>query len=514
VPAGDGLTGEHAEAIGQAYELIESAQGELYPDEVEEAAGRIGQPEWWDVQVLLHFARSLAVIHSGRDDSAHVRTMLDVAVALDDPALLALALAVSAGRRVSAQRPLDLSESAASPLVQAAVLLDDDGGPVVHRVAALIEVALVAHALGLWEIALEQYERTHEALDGDHDPRWGPTARRQRTVLYVNRVELLLDWACAEAMIGDWAGAAARAAATLPGCRDAVAPDWPPSWVRQFDGHLFLLAAIAGREFEGGPPDPAVEALGAAIRAARADDSGRAALLARGLADRFGLSVPQHTWLLTLQLASREPGAAAAARFADELVRLRWNDRQVRMSSMRDAIAVERGRREHDQLRREIITDHLTGLANRRGYHAYLTALLETGPATGVGDYAAMMIDVDKFKQVNDQFGHDVGDLVLARIAGILSANVRPIDLAARLGGDEFVVILAEVQPGVSQARAQAILDAVRDHPWHDVAAGLSVSISVGLHHGGREELPTLLGDADRHLYRAKNEGRSRVATG
>src|SRR6185369_11481970 len=126
-------------------------------------------------------------------------------------------------------------------------------------------------------------------------------------------------------------------------------------------------------------PDPAVEALGAAIRAARADDSGRAAILARGLADRFGLSVPQHTWLLTLQLASREPGAAAAARFADELVRLRWNDRQVRMSSMRDAIAVERGRREHDQLRREIITDHLTGLANRRGYHAYLTALLETG---------------------------------------------------------------------------------------------------------------------------------------
>jgi len=103
---------------------------------------------------------------------------------------------------------------------------------------------------------------------------------------------------------------------------------------------------------------------------------------------------------------------------------------------------------------------------------------------------------------------------VLARIAAILSAGVRPVDLAARLGGDEFVVILAEVQPAVSRARAQAILDAVRDHPWDEVARGLRVSISVGLHHGGREELPTLLGDADRHLYQAKSEGRSRVATG
>jgi PleD family two-component response regulator len=85
-------------------------------------------------------------------------------------------------------------------------------------------------------------------------------------------------------------------------------------------------------------------------------------------------------------------------------------------------------------------------------------------PAAEPGGSAAMMIDVDRFKQVNDRFGHDVGDRVLAAVAGILSVNVRPMDLAARLGG--------------------------------------------------REELPTLLGDADRHLYRAENEGRSRVATG
>jgi len=401
--------------------------------------------------------------------------------------------------------------------VRAAVLLDEEDSPVVHRAAALIEVAGVAHALGLWELALEHYDRTRKALDSDDDPRWRSTTDRQRTVLAVNRVELLLDWAAAEAMVGDWPAAAERAAAAIPGSRELIRPGWPRTWVRQYQGHLHLLAAIAGEPPGVAQPTgegefvPGIQALGAAIRAARVADTDRAAALAQGLAERFGHAVPLHVWLLALQTAGRHRGAEAAGRFADELVLLRWNDRLVRMTSMRDAIAVERRRREHEQLQREIVTDHLTGLANRRGYHAYLTTVQSVAEP---GDYAAMMIDVDEFKLVNDQVGHDVGDRVLARIAEILSVNVRPIDLAARLGGDEFVVILADVQPGVSEGRAQAILDAVCDYPWDRVAIGLRVSISVGLHHGGREELPTLLGDADRHLYQAKSEGRSRVATG
>src|SRR3954451_24890676 len=130
------MTGEHVDAVADAYALIEAAQGELDPGQVD-AAARIGQPEWWDVQVLLHFARSIATREAGGDDSGHVRAMLDTAAALDDPALLALALAVSAARKVETPRPLDLSESAAGPLVRAAVLLDDEGSPVVHRAAAL-----------------------------------------------------------------------------------------------------------------------------------------------------------------------------------------------------------------------------------------------------------------------------------------------------------------------------------------------------------------------------------------
>jgi diguanylate cyclase (GGDEF)-like protein len=122
-----------------------------------------------------------------------------------------------------------------------------------------------------------------------------------------------------------------------------------------------------------------------------------------------------------------------------------------------------------------------------------------------------MMIDVDHFKAVNDGFGHDVGDLVLARLGQILAVHVRQIDLAARLGGDEFVVILADVHTGVPVARAQQILDAVRSHPWDELAAGLTVSVSIGVHHGSRRELPSLLTDADRSLYNAKHDGRGRV---
>jgi diguanylate cyclase (GGDEF)-like protein len=124
-----------------------------------------------------------------------------------------------------------------------------------------------------------------------------------------------------------------------------------------------------------------------------------------------------------------------------------------------------------------------------------------------------MMVDVDHFKQINDRFGHGVGDLVLARISQVLAAHVRPVDLAARLGGDEFVVVLADVGPDLAEKRAQEIVDAVREQAWDELASGLAVSISLGVRRGGVQELPALLADADRNLYLAKNGGRGRVAT-
>jgi diguanylate cyclase (GGDEF)-like protein len=86
------------------------------------------------------------------------------------------------------------------------------------------------------------------------------------------------------------------------------------------------------------------------------------------------------------------------------------------------------------------------------------------------------------------------------------------MDLAARLGGDEFVVVLACSGQNHPERRAQEIIDAIRDQAWDEVAPGLTVSISIGVHRGGVQELPTLLTDADRNLYHAKHNGRGRVA--
>jgi diguanylate cyclase (GGDEF)-like protein len=506
VPADQAAPADHEAAIEQAYLLIEAAQGHHDAARVE-AADRVALARGWDdIRLLLHFARSLACLEDGLDDSVHADAMLDAAVLLGDTALLALAIAVKGARRATRRRTTTAGESAAALLVRAVVLLDenDPATPVVHRAGALIEVACVAHELGFWELALEYYELTAQALAAGGDG-WAETIRRQWRVVAINSFDLTLDWASSLAAIGEWDAAAARAAALLTTTGDPTDDGWPPVWVTQVRGSRHLLTALAGH-----PPAPAegrIADLGAAISAARAGDAERAARLADAATDDPGMPLPTCTQLLRLSIIARRPGTnPTAVRYGDELARLRWNDRVDRMSGMRDAIAVERRRRDHEQLRRELVVDELTGLANRRGYQAYLAAV-------DGASYAVMMIDVDHFKAVNDTFGHDVGDVVLARLGHVLSAHVRPADLAARIGGDEFVVILADVQADVPGLRAQQILDAVRDHPWDEVAAGLAISVSIGVHHGGRTELPALLNDADRHLYHAKRHGRGRASS-
>ena len=536
LPRGRALPGDgHTAAIVRAYALVEAAQVEAVAGEVEAAAAEAAAQGWEDVQVLVHYARSFVARFAGLDDTAHLEAMVEVSGRIEDPALYALALAHTATRRIESRRALELAESPISLLVRAVGLLDGSRAPVPHRAAALIQVAIVSHALGLWELARERYELIERVFAADDDPRWASTVRRQRRAVAYNRVDLALDWASAEAMIGDWDAAEARAAAILPGSLEAVDADWPPGVLSLYRCELHLLAALAGPR--GGAayslgrygPQPftevpaplgadlaeAVAAVAEAIRAARSGDDARAARLAAGHADRLGVPVSANARLLCMSIAAREPGVPAATiAYAGELATLRWNTRIDQMTAVRDAIAVERRRREHEQLRHQILVDELTGLTNRRGYNAYLNGLLQLGGEHNddvPGEYTIMMIDVDHFKGVNDTFGHDVGDIVLTRIAQVLAANVRPVDLAARLGGDEFVVILAGTHPGVPETRAEAILDAVRGHPWEEIAAGLAVSVSIGVHHGGRRELPTLLADADRKLYDAKKGGRGRV---
>ncbi|WP_157239710.1 sensor domain-containing diguanylate cyclase [Catenuloplanes japonicus] len=520
MPNAGHLDDARAVAIGRAYELVGLAQGQNVDAEIGAAEDEAAAQGWTDVRLLLKWARTMAARETGLDNTDYLQAMVDLAESSGETVLLALALATVAARRRTLKRAVDVSESTAIPLVRAVALLDDGGGPVVHRAAALIEVGVAAQELSFWELAVEYYDHAERVLDSAGDPRLTETILLQRRVLSYNRTEVVLDWASAQAMIGNWDAAVRNAAAAIPGGLAAIDDDWPPSWEMEHRAHLHLLAALAGSAVEIAlPPEmfstgvsvASVVALGEAIRTARAADDADAALLAADLAGQIGWATPQSTRLLCMSIAARLPGVpVAAVTYADELARLRWNARLDQVAGLRDAIAVERQRREHEQLRQQVLVDELTGLANRRGYRAYLNALLV--PEAEPREYAVMMVDVDHFKQVNDGFGHDVGDLVLARISEILAAHVRPVDLAARLGGDEFVVVLAGVGPNQPEKRAQEIIDAVREQAWDELAPGLTVSISIGVHRGGAQELPTLLTDADRNLYRAKDSGRGRVA--
>ena len=160
------------------------------------------------------------------------------------------------------------------------------------------------------------------------------------------------------------------------------------------------------------------------------------------------------------------------------------------------------------------VTDELTGLNNRRFMEGQIIALVERSAAGG-DPVAALMIDIDHFKKINDTYGHDVGDEVLREFAARLASNVRAIDLPCRYGGEEFTVIM----PGASIEAAEKVAERIRLHvagaPFR-VAAGselLNVTISIGVAASmGEHDTPeALIKRADEAVYEAKAGGRNRV---
>ena len=166
-----------------------------------------------------------------------------------------------------------------------------------------------------------------------------------------------------------------------------------------------------------------------------------------------------------------------------------------------------------ETLRNQSIRDPLTGLFNRR----YLEETLERELRRAERSHGALgivMLDLDRFKQFNDTFGHDIGDVLLREMGRLLQAAVRGGDVACRYGGEEFVLVLPDAEAEVTRQRAERIRDAVK-HLFishHGQSVG-SVSVSAGVAafpaHGNTAE--SLVQAADAALYRAKAEGRDRV---
>ena len=158
-------------------------------------------------------------------------------------------------------------------------------------------------------------------------------------------------------------------------------------------------------------------------------------------------------------------------------------------------------------------TDPLTGLANRRTLMSTLEREFRRSQRNGA-PLSLLMADIDHFKQVNDRYGHQQGDAVLATVAGILRHRLRPYDLAARFGGEEFCLILPETILDEAVKVGERIRRAVAGQAFPGPLADLQLTVSLGA-----AVFPTvsvvsdddLIRAADKALYRAKKAGRNRL---
>jgi diguanylate cyclase (GGDEF)-like protein len=166
-----------------------------------------------------------------------------------------------------------------------------------------------------------------------------------------------------------------------------------------------------------------------------------------------------------------------------------------------------------DELDRLSGVDPLTGLLNRRGFEK-AAAALAAAPETRGAPVAALVCDVDRFKQINDGFGHDFGDAGLQRLADMLRSAAGDRGFAlGRHGGDEFVALMVGVERREAVAFAEALRATMTAQPVEANDARAVLTVSVGLAATARWEgdVARLVGAADAALYQAKREGRNRV---
>ena len=264
-----------------------------------------------------------------------------------------------------------------------------------------------------------------------------------------------------------------------------------PEYVMAGAWVLSSVAIAVSVALTGGPASPAASwlAIPAVTLAARFDGRGVAAGL---------------TLLIALMLASTlgvDPGAVAD-RPALVILPL-----AVLMAATLLTTPLMSSDREH---RSESVLDGLTGMLNRRSLAARAAEFDEQAALTGQS-IGVVLADLDHFKAVNDEHGHQTGDAVLIDVAYTLRKELRAFDLAYRLGGEEFLVLL----PGATLEDTELLAERLRVAVESTRAGGLHVTMSFGVASasGAAARNAELLARADAALYAAKHAGRNRVAT-
>lgn len=166
------------------------------------------------------------------------------------------------------------------------------------------------------------------------------------------------------------------------------------------------------------------------------------------------------------------------------------------------------------QWERAASTDYLTGLPNRRTLVEMGQQRFERARASAAtGSFALAIVDIDHFKRINDEHGHEMGDVALKHVAGRLQSACREAELPARQGGEEFVVLFDNLQPNDAPAAGERLRHSVAQAPFTagDLVLPLTVSIGLAVLRADDTQFDSVLRRADEALYVAKAAGRNRV---
>jgi diguanylate cyclase (GGDEF)-like protein len=508
-------------ALHEAYRLLEAVQGDA-PDVALEATQRglvtARREGWTRVRLLLELITCVhGLVHgpSDRTDAA-LEAVLAGASREGATAVQAAALGVRAVLAGTRGQTAGLLADAA----EAVRLLDDDTQPPPERSTGYVVVAAAYNRLRLWELVDDLYQRA-ELCDRDD------LFAAQRAAIAVDRVILRVEWALALTEIGRDDAAAEqrrRAAEVVQAARHTPMPN------------LWRRVAEAGGELVEVLEDPAPRTRQAHVEAIAADLRGmgdlellplleaswalalhraghrrqaRRAALALGLGTSTssgGSTVP--SWVRAHVLRGRRPTLAvrAQAEHADRLAAARWEARLAVLDAATAQIDVARRRAELERLLAEATTDALTGLSNRRVFDSWLSV----GQAGTAACDGLLLVDLDDFKEVNDRYGHGVGDDVLRVVGELVRAVLQPGDVGVRLGGDEFALLVADASDDTAmQERASAVRELVAAYDWSALMPERALRVSTGAGVGSplgtvtRTELYRL---ADDDLYASKRE--------
>jgi diguanylate cyclase (GGDEF)-like protein len=405
-----------------------------------------------------------------------------------------------------------LRDLVAAERLTAAAMPGPSAADPVAAVNAAVAIAIGWYDLRLYELVEPQFQAAHAMSAADREQN-GNCA-----MWLFNLAELHLRWALELYQVGQVAAAESHTAAAERVARQAA--DEASGTDADTWRAMALLAAACARA-DRHDPAGAASAIARLIPALQDRGLSPASLayswpfygvaLSRAGRPQEALAVmeravaglpPEAHWLVTasthrtyavLLAKSGSRDASTMLAYGDALAATLWLQRQQTLHAAETIRDLEALRLRHEQVARAAELDPLTGIANRRAFDRAI--------AEARGRATVLVIDTDKFKQINDTRGHAAGDDALRAIASALAAQVGEEDLIARLGGDEFGALLPGVGSATGAEVAHRMVCAVRDLP--DCPA----TVSIGVADGPALELPAALISADAAMYQVKRSG-------